>query len=242
MKRRTNAGRFLSNVGAVKARKGNSKRQRRRPPMLAAFLAALIVLYVTIIYRGNSDVGEALISDYFDEKSFNHQTTSELVKPMIEARYVGLPSPPWPQLDHRVSKAIVEGEMIGFDPSKPVNNTYSNTIVTAYYEFTSKHSSSDYDKWFQRLLKASEPMIIFVAPKSKWFDFVKERRTHAPTIVAQLPFEDSVMSTTFSKEFWEFMFSIDTEAKVHKGSNVYKIWNEKLVSDFRCLCMRFHIG
>ena len=64
---------------------------------------------------------------------------------------------------------------------------------------------------------------------SKWFDVVKELRQHAPTLVVPMKFEELVMSSTFTKEFWDYEHSIDTEAKIHKGSGVYKIWNEKLV-------------
>lgn len=155
---------------------------------------------------------------------------SNLVPARIKSRYVSLPSPPWPQLDHRIPRAVLDGDLIGFDPSKPMTETHNNTIVTAYYEFTSKHSPREYERWFERILLASEPMIIFLEPGSRWVDFVAKKRTHAPTILAQISFDECVMSTTFTKDFWNFMFSIDTEAKVHKANNVYKVWNEKLVS------------
>ena len=155
------------------------------------------------------------------------------MKSVLKERYTNLPSAPWPQLNHGTSEAIVNGHMVGFDATMPpssFNNQHSNTIVTAYYEFESKHGVGQYENWFKRILRSSEPMIIFVEPGSRWGDFVKEQRTHAPTIVAQLAFEELVMSTTFTENFWDFMFSIDSEASVHKGSSVYKIWNEKLVS------------
>ena len=148
-------------------------------------------------------------------------------------RFIDLPEPPWPQLDHRTPQAVLDGHMVGFDSGKsPTPTTFhqSNTIITAYYEFESKHGVKQYERWFNRILRTSEPMIIFVEPGSRWFDFVKEHRTHAPTIIAPLKFDDLTMSTTFLPSFWDFMHSIDLEAKVHKGSGVYKIWNEKLVS------------
>jgi hypothetical protein len=153
-----------------------------------------------------------------------------LVSDRIKSRYASLPSPPWPQLDHRISKAVLDGDLIGFDPSKPLTEMHNNTIVTAYYEFTSKHSPRDYERWFEKLLGASEAMIIFLEPGSRWVDFVAKKRKHAPTILAQIPFGEGVMSTTFTKDFWDFMFSIDTEAERHRASNVYKVWIEKLVS------------
>ena len=156
---------------------------------------------------------------------------------VLKQRFADLPPAPWPQLDHRIPEAILNGDMIGFDASLPPSSFQeSNTIVTAYYEFESKHSVRQYEMWYQRILRTSEPMIIFVEPGSKWYTFTKENRSHAPTIVAQIPFDNLVMSTTFTKPFWDFMHSIDLEAKIHKGDSVYKIWNEKLVSScFQCL-------
>eukprot|EP00957_Ditylum_brightwellii_P050025 3792277-Ditylum_brightwellii.AAC.1 len=37
------------------------------------------------------------------------------------------------------------------------------------------------------------------------------------------------MSTTFAESLWQEQHKVDLEAKVHKGTGVYKIWNEKLI-------------
>lgn len=198
--------------------------------------------------RNSLEDGNANTFDFGNHNSYTqttiqNDTTSEhnpqllLSSSMISKlkhRYDHLPLPPWPQLDHRTSLAILNGHMQGFHPNddhvSPQDFHHSsNTIVTAYYEFESKHGVGNYEKWFSRILRTCEPMIIFVEPESRWFEFVKERRTHAPTIVAPLKFENLVMSTTFLPSFWDFMHGIDLEAKIHKGSGVYKIWNEKLI-------------
>jgi hypothetical protein len=169
---------------------------------------------------------------------------SKNMKSILQERFDNLSPAPWPQLDLRIPKAIAEGEMIGFDdgnvnddPNSPLGvsktrnvHPSSNTIVTSYYQFKSKHVVEEYRKWFANILQTSDRMIVFVEPGSEWVDFVKKKRTHAPTIVAQITFDELVMSTTFTQEFWDFMYSIDTEAKTHRGTSVYKIWNEKLVS------------
>ena len=100
----------------------------------------------------------------------------------------------------------------------------------AFYEFKrSKHSTGSYESCFPRLLQTSDPMIIFVEPGSKWIDFVKTRRQHAPTILVGRKFSDMVMSTTFSDKFWLKVEEIDHE-KFRHNIDLYKIWNEKLVS------------
>eukprot|EP00558_Chaetoceros_sp_UNC1202_P000298 CAMPEP_0197260546 /NCGR_PEP_ID=MMETSP1429-20130617/84088_1 /TAXON_ID=49237 /ORGANISM="Chaetoceros sp., Strain UNC1202" /LENGTH=221 /DNA_ID=CAMNT_0042724789 /DNA_START=142 /DNA_END=807 /DNA_ORIENTATION=+ len=127
--------------------------------------------------------------------------------------------------------AILHGTLEGIDENISMDRPlkHSNTIVTAYYEFESKHGANHYKAWFQNLLRTSDAMIIFVEPGSKWYDWVKEQRTHAPTIIVPFAFEDLDMANTFTKEFWDFMHEIDAEAKIHKGSGVYKIWNQKLI-------------
>ena len=72
-------------------------------------------------------------------------------------------------------------------------------------------------------------MIIFVEPKSRWANFTREHRNHAPTIIASQEFNNITMVDTFSESFWDYEHSIDTEARIHKGSNVYKIWNQKMI-------------
>lgn len=200
-------------------------------------LAAFLVNSATIIHSSNkklsphiTDEGELLhlgqgpnndVDKLLREKSQssnNGPHSRDNIKSVLQQRFDNLPPAPWPQLDHRIPKAILDGDFVGFDGKlSPSSFHQSNTIVTAYYEFRSKHTVRQYEKWFERILQASEPMIIFVEPGSKWFQFVKERRTHAPTIVAHLSFDDTIMATTFTEEFWNFMHSIDLEAKVHRG-------------------------
>lgn len=100
--------------------------------------------------------------------------------------------------------------------------------MTAYYEFFSKHTAEHYKAAMIRLFPASEPMVIFVEPNSTWYDFISESRQHAPTLMVPMKFDELVMSTTFTKEFWDYEHSIDDEID-HRNADVYKIWNEKLV-------------
>ncbi len=94
----------------------------------------------------------------------------------------------------------------------------------------------------QNLLRATDPMIIFLEPNSTWFDFVIESRCikllpypwikechHSPTLVVPMKFEDLVMANTFTEDFWDYEHSMDTEKEFHKVSGLYKIWNEKMV-------------
>jgi len=170
------------------------------------------------------------------------ESLEERVRRQMKANFKSLPSPPWPQLDHSTAQAIANGILVGFNTTDINSNTdidintdtdiptmFNNTIVTAYYAFESKHSVKEYTNWMKGLLQTSDPMIVFLQPNTPWVDIIKQHRKHAPTIIATLEFEKLVMSTTFTKEFWDWQHQIDTERLVHKSSGVYKIWNEKLI-------------
>lgn len=53
----------------------------------------------------------------------------------------------WPQSDKRSATAIADGELIGPHLSAGSRHT---TVVTAYYEFESKHGVRSYEGWFEK--------------------------------------------------------------------------------------------
>jgi hypothetical protein len=107
------------------------------------------------------------------------------------------------------------------------------TIVTAFYQMSSKHPPKMYEKSAWQLLATSDPMIIFCEPNSTWVNFFIEGRKHAPTIVVPLSANDLRLKLHFPQEsFWKGQYAIDPEAPTHhKGVNtmLYIIWDEKLV-------------
>jgi len=150
----------------------------------------------------------------------------------------------WPQFDDRVPKAILEG--IRIHPDIIANKTHQfymwkgeryeapiphlATVVTAYYDMPSKHDGDTYQSWFQLMLSATDPMVVFVDPTSKWLKFVLHRRQHAPTIVVPFPFRNLTMANTFHNDFWnKEVLPRDKTNRFRKGSDVYKIWNEKII-------------
>ena len=115
----------------------------------------------------------------------------------------------------------------------PSNNRSMATLVTAFYQMSSKHPVKMYQKTSGQLLATSDPMIIFCEPKTDWVDFFIERRKHAPTIIVPLPSEEFRLIRQFPQEtFWKKQYEIDPEAPTHhKNVNtmLYVIWDEKLV-------------
>ncbi|KAL7431803.1 hypothetical protein ACHAXM_005176 [Skeletonema potamos] len=121
----------------------------------------------------------------------------------------------------------------------PIGNDGENinrptaTLVTAFYEMSSKHPKRMYEKTSLQLLYTADPMIIFCEPGSSWVDFFTKNRGHAPTIVVPMPSKDLRLLQHFPQEsFWKKQFEIDPEGTTHHKSintKLYIIWNEKLV-------------
>ena len=113
------------------------------------------------------------------------------------------------------------------------NNRPIATIVTAFYQMSSKHPVAMYEKSSVQLLATADPMIIFCEPKSSWVTFFQESRKHAPTIVIPLASNELRLKKRFPQEtFWKNQYEIDPESPTyHKNVNtmLYIIWDEKLI-------------
>ena len=168
------------------------------------------------------------------------------------------PSLPWPQFDNRIQDSIHNGIRIipslvsegtatvslRRRGKRSVNKTVyyiSNsssmfespppnlaTVVTAYYDMPSKHGFLEYSHWFDNMLSATDPMIIFIDPDRiyhiNWTEFVITRRQHAPTIVALMPLQNFVTRTTFHESFWK----LQTPSKSIRPSP-FSLYNEKMI-------------
>jgi hypothetical protein len=155
--------------------------------------------------------------------------------------------PAWPQQDNSIQQAIRGAHRIGVNQTPTIDGTYymwngtqcesppkgMATVVTAYYDLSSKHPRHQYEEWIQNMIKATDPMIIFIDPTSdyfNWWPMIEKHRQHAPTLLVSLPFRNLTMSTVFSDEFWKtYILPRDRTYRYRKGVDVYKIWNEKMI-------------
>jgi hypothetical protein len=107
------------------------------------------------------------------------------------------------------------------------------TIVTAFYEISSKHPMKMYKKTALQLLSTSDPMVIFCEPNTTWIDFFVTHRKHAPTVLVPLSSNDLRLKSRFPQEtVWKRQYEIDPEGSTHhRGVNtlLYVIWNEKMI-------------
>ncbi|GKY99192.1 hypothetical protein MPSEU_000874600 [Mayamaea pseudoterrestris] len=153
----------------------------------------------------------------------------------------------WPQRDSRIRDAMTQGTRIASnqheafaagpnDPYYTFNNVRYEapppklaTVVTAMYDLASnsKHTRQEYETWLDLLLVCTSPMVIFV--DEQYLEYVKERRQHAPTLVALLSFDAITMASTFSDDFWKNeVLPLDGDPATAL-IDVYKIRNEQMI-------------
>ena len=99
---------------------------------------AIVWIYGLVIPL--STLRKGYLSSFFVRRDVHLQQLNErndsLLLKKIKERYDSLPSAPWPQLDHRTSLAIVDGELIGiddFDSEVFGNNTIGMCMQIVQY-------------------------------------------------------------------------------------------------------------
>ena len=170
--------------------------------------------------------------------------------------------PQFPQHDRSLSTGLLNATFIGFPPTccplkkledgslvenKEVDCTCRSptnypadglwpkvTLVTAFYQFSSKHNANDYKRYFRQIMQSSDPIVIFLEPGSEWITYFKEQRQHAPTMIIPWSMNNMICANVFSiDEFWKDQHSrLDPERnRFHKGvdMNLFAIWCEKVI-------------
>lgn len=107
-------------------------------------------------------------------------------------------------------------------------------IVTAYYQFPSKHSLHNYDQWMKNFLTTiKNPLLIFCDAASE--ARIKEYRAAfmATTYIFVLPLEKLHCASIDWTKDWQR----DTERRIH-NPNLYIIWNEKSLFVYRAMVLQ----
>lgn len=167
----------------------------------------------------------------------------------------------WPQTDDRIRQAIRNGERIGpksitiltrndgtryydwkgIEHEAPQNKLA--TVVSMFYDISSKkekaraksglHRKEAYIRWMENFLSSTDPLVFFCEPESPWADIVREKRQHAPTIIAYLYFSELTTNTNFDEKFWvDRALNKDLDGVIYvkkKKTGQYKLWNEKII-------------
>lgn len=105
--------------------------------------------------------------------------------------------------------------------------SHPNTIVTAYFRVSSKHSSQNYDLWMKNFLSLQDPMVVFTQPEL--FMQIKNFRSHAldRTVIILMELEDIPIGSLYSTEFWMDQLDRDPEKGKHRSYELFWIWLNK---------------
>jgi len=102
------------------------------------------------------------------------------------------------------------------------------TIVTAYFEFPSKHTNGEFSSWMRNMLSLQDPMVIFTT-QDKVETFYR-MRGHAlnRTLVVVMQLADAEVVRWYGMDFWSAQHNIDPARTVNVNPWLYVVWNEKL--------------
>ena len=132
-------------------------------------------------------------------------------------------------MEHRINKNKFNPEDY-FPPEWIGGNTAvstSTTIVTAYFDIPSKHTSKEYDKWMSNMLSLQDAMVIYTT--NDMVPTIKRLRAHATerTHIVPMELKDMRMATHYSSAFWKSQHAMDPERNHHVDLRLYWIWGEK---------------
>ena len=113
------------------------------------------------------------------------------------------------------------------DSNAPATCTSARTIVTAYFNITSKHSSAAYSEWMTNMLSLQDAMVIYTTPSM--ISQIMHLRKHATarTKVISMELNQTRMARVYDKAFWARQHALDPERNKHADYRLYWIWNEK---------------
>jgi galactoside 2-L-fucosyltransferase 1/2 len=102
------------------------------------------------------------------------------------------------------------------------------TIVTAYFEFASKHSSEEYSSWMKNMLSLQDPMVIFTSADKE--DEIYRMRAHAlnRTLVIVMDLHETEVARLYGMKFWMNQRLLDPEQDIHTNPLIYIVWDSKV--------------
>jgi len=121
---------------------------------------------------------------------------------------------------------------LGYRQSLPEGNFISKekpaTVVSAYYEMSSKNKKQDYLKWIRLFLETIPCYLVFFT-EEHLVPFIKEcrRNFEERTVIITLPRSNWEANTRYPQTVWNELFTKDPEKEIITSSEVYKVWYEK---------------
>lgn len=103
----------------------------------------------------------------------------------------------------------------------------SHTIVTAFFNISSKHSEAEYLSWMSNMLSLQDSMVIFTETSTT--ETIKRLRSHAlhRTLIVKMEIGDLPVAKRWPLTFWEKQLNVDPEKSIHKSYQLFWIWLSK---------------
>ena len=98
------------------------------------------------------------------------------------------------------------------------------TLVTAYYKIPSKCPAAAYEMWLQGLLALDACLVVVTSPASMGLFRGRDPR-YTRLVAAEL--DAAAGRLNRSAAFWAAQHGLDPEARIHKGPQLYMVWNLK---------------
>lgn len=110
------------------------------------------------------------------------------------------------------------------------------TVVSAYYEMSSKYKLQEYRAWIRLFLESTPCYLVFFT-EDALVPFIQDCRRHFTdrTHIVTLPREEWNANKKYSQAEWDALVSLDPERQFGHTSELYKIWYEK--NDFVLLAI-----
>jgi len=102
----------------------------------------------------------------------------------------------------------------------------NSTIVSAYYNISSKHPHSQYVQWMANFLSLRDCMVIFVSPDMVGL-VTSLRPPSYPSLILPRPLESFKTRAILDSLGWERQEAMDRELGAGHSRQLYWIWNEK---------------
>lgn len=102
------------------------------------------------------------------------------------------------------------------------------TLVTGYFNLSSKHPHEEYLLWMDSLMRVKDNMVIYthdwMIPIMKNYSTRRENNTR----FIAMDIKDAIVANKYPLEDWQEQIKIDHEAWMHRSIETYWVWNEKV--------------
>jgi len=107
-----------------------------------------------------------------------------------------------------------------------IPSTCKSTIVSAYYNISSKHSPAEYVNWMTNFLSLQDCLVVFTSKDLE--HTIRNLRTPGfPIRIVPRSLDSFYVAKLLNDTGWEVQESLDPELEVGHSRELYWIWNEK---------------